>query len=319
VPIFTHSRLVSTNFTYAIVVCTKNRPLEIQDFQKNLKCQSSKTLKEVIVVEGSNQINDSFVRDLTNENTFGKFKWKLLRTSKGKPTALNVALEYLASREEPYTAVVFLDDDINFDLYEIEKGISYLFENNLCGLSPLVINENDICLLGDSGSSKRATFQKQGQLNSAGENYWIDQCNLQRVWMPTDWLPGGACIYKWEKIEKLRFSPSLENHKLGGYALGDDVDFSVRASNFGQIGCLTTIQVIHSSPKNAERNFLTIVEGRGRWKAFLLRQFPDRISFTKIIMLETTRAIWHTVNHKKYPGAYREIYVFLREFLRHLG
>jgi hypothetical protein len=276
-------------------------------------------LKEVIVVEGSNQVSDSFASNLRNKNPSDKFEWKLLRTSKGKPTALNTALDYLASKEERYTAVVFLDDDIHFALSEIEKGISYLFKNNLCGLSPLIINENDICLLGDSESSKKKTFQKQGQLSPAGENYWINQRNLQRAWMPTDWLPGGACIYKWEKIEKLRFSPTLENHKLGGYALGDDVDFSVRASNFGQIGCLTTIQIIHSSPKNAERDFLTIVEGRGRWKAFLLREFPDRISLIKIIMLETTRAVWHTVNYKKYPGAYREIYVFLREFLRHLS
>ena len=317
--VFIPPLFVSADFTYVIVVCTKNRPTEIREFRKNLIGQVSKSLKEVIVVEGSDQTIDFANNDQRNDISVTHFNWTLLQTSKGKPSALNLALDYLASREEKFAAIVFIDDDIHFALSELEKGICFLLENNLCGLSPLVINEDDVCSLNNSDLQQKIRFQKEGKLSPNGENYWINQRNIQREWVMTDWIPGGTSIFNWEKIRRLRFSSVLENPILDGYALGDDVDFSARASEFGQIGCLTTIQVIHSSPKSANRDFFKIVQARGRWKAFLLRQFPTRISFVRVIVFESTRALWHLLNKRKFSRAYREIYVFLREFLRHLG
>jgi len=311
-------RFPSLDFTYVIVVCTKNRPDEIQAFQVNLNRQVSQTLREVIQVDGSNLESEFNLRISQVPHPLSHFKWKLLRTTNGKPSALNVAMDYLESKAEKYTAVIFLDDDIKFSLLEIEKGITFLLENNLCGLSPLIINESDTCNLKKSKIGHRERLFKEGVVNTAGENFWINQSCIQRKWVATEWLPGGATIYNWEKIKKLRFSPELENPTLGGYALGDDVDFSLRASKFGEIGCLTTFQVIHSSPVSAQRDFLRIVQARGRWKAFLLRKFPKKISLTKILAYESARSIWHLMNIRKYPSAHREITIFLREFLRHL-
>jgi GT2 family glycosyltransferase len=301
-----------------IVVCTKNRPDEIQAFQVNLNRQVSQYLKEVIQVDGSNLESEFNPRKPRAEISLNHFEWKLLPTKNGKPSALNVAMDYLESKVEKYTAVIFLDDDIYFSLVELEKGISFLLENDLCGLSPLIINENDTCTLSKSRFGSKSPRPKEGKVNSAGENSWINQGDIQRKWVTTEWLPGGAAIYDWEKIKKLRFSPELENPKLGGYALGDDVDFSLKVSDLGEIGCLTTIQVIHSSPLSAHRDFLRIVQARGRLKAFLLQKFPKKFSLTKILAYESARSIWHLRNIGKYPSAYREITIFLREFLRHL-
>jgi GT2 family glycosyltransferase len=299
-------------------VCTRNRPNEIEAFKENLNHQASQTLREVILVEGSNQKGEFTMKNSRDDYSKSHFDWKFLRTTKGKPSALNVAMDYLESKTEKYTAVIFLDDDINFSLCEIEKGITYLLDNNYCGLSPLIVNENDTCNVSKSPVGFRWKRFQEGAINSAGENFWVNQNYIQRRWVATEWLPGGATIYNWEKIEKLRFSPELENIALGGYALGDDVDFSLRASAFGEIGCLTTFQVIHSSPMSAQRDFLRIVQARGLWKAFLLKKFPGKISLTKLLVYEFTRSIWHSINLRKYPGAHREITIFLREFLRHL-
>lgn len=290
----------------------------MQNFKRNLSVQSSENLREIIVVEGSSELLIDPPDILEAMQSSERIIWTQLKTTGGKPSALNCAMEYLDSKNEKYSAIVFLDDDIHFALDQVEQGITFLQANNFCGLSPLVVNENDRCMLNPVGSGWNSLTQKEGKITSYGENYWINQCNLRQNWVATDWLPGGASIYKWEKIQKLRFSPELENSKLGGYALGDDVDFSLRASNGGEIGCLTTIQVIHSSPPSAHRDYLRIVQARARWKAFLLRKFPDKISLFKILFFESLRSIWHTINFRKYPSAHREIYIFLREFLRHL-
>lgn len=313
------SRLSSKDFTYAIVVCTRNRPEEIQAFQENLNRQVSKNLREVILVEGSNLKGEFTPYNSQVGHSPSPFEWKMLCTTSGKPSALNVAMDYLDSKTEKYTAVIFLDDDIYFSLLDLERGINFLVDNHLCGLSPLIVNENDSCALNKSRFKFRVPRLKEGVVNSAGENSWINQANIQRKWLTTEWLPGGAAIYNWQKIKKLRFSPELENPTLGGYALGDDVDFSLRASEFGEIGCLTTFQVIHSSPESAQRDFFKIVQARGRWKAFLLQNFPNKISLAEILAYETARSMWHVVKIRKYPLAYREITVFLREFLRHLA
>lgn len=299
-------------------MCTKNRPNEIRAFKANLDCQVSNNLKEVILVDGSDlDVIQNKVNELEN-CVLTKYNWKYLRTDNGKPSGLNVAMDYLESKEETYDAIVFLDDDIYFSTKQLELGVIFLLENHHCGLSPLIINENESCKLNRSSIGIKDIFLKQGKISSAGENSWINQHNVQNTWFTTDWLPGGAAIYNWKMIQELRFSPELENSMLGGYALGDDVDFSIRANAFGDIGCLTTIQVIHSSPVSSHRDFLKIVQARGRWKAFLLRRFPNRFSLTRILALELIRVCWHLINIRKYPGSSREIHIFLEEFLRHL-
>lgn len=314
----THSRFISHNFKYAIVVCTKNRLTEIRAFKDNLNSQVSQYLREVILVDGSNlDANLHEIRTSSIER-LNHFNWTYLRTERGKPSGLNIAMDYLESRANKFDAVVFLDDDIYFSLTELETGVSFLLENKFCGLSPLIINENEICEIERTRLGVRESFLRQGKISSTGENYWINQNNLRQTWVTTEWLPGGAVIYNLEMIKGLRFSPLLENSMLGGYALGDDVDFSLRANSFGKIGCLTTIQVVHSSSLSSHRDFLKMAEARGRWKAYLLRQFPSRFSLTRILALESARAFWHFLNIRKYPGSGREIYTFLREFLRHL-
>lgn len=312
------ARLNPFNLTYSIVVCTKNRPNEIRAFKENLYNQVSQHLKEVILVDGSNLEANLKEDETPSVNGPNTFEWKYLRTERGKPSGLNIAMDYLESKNEKYDAVVFLDDDISFSLQDLELGANFLLKNRFCGLSPLVINENETCKLNESSLGLRNLFLKQGKINAAGENSWINQRNVQQTWYTTEWLPGGAAIYNWKMIHKLRFSPELENSILGGYALGDDVDFSIRASSIGEIGCLTTIQVIHSSPVSSNRDFIKIAQARGRWKAHLLNQFPTKFSLTSIVAFELVSALWHLKNFMKYPGSSSGIRMFLQEFLRHL-
>ena len=305
------------SFRYSIVVCTKNRPDEIKSFLNSLTIQRSDSLALVIVIDGSAENNGS--HRSTSEKLTHHFnpKFVTIRTSGGKPTALNLAMTYLENNAISLDATVFLDDDITFKLIEIEKGIRYLKEKNVCGLSPLIINEGDFCRRKRFMNRPGIFPQKPGALTKSGENRGINAHNIQGEWMNTDWLPGGASIYDWNRIRQLRFSEQLENPDLNGYALGDDVDFSIRASEKGVLGCLQEIQVIHSSPASSYRNPIAIAIAKGRWKAFLVTQYPDRFSKVRIVTMEIMRSFWRAFFRANPKSSWHFLINFLREFHRH--
>jgi GT2 family glycosyltransferase len=305
------------SLVYSIVVCTKNRPDEIRSFLENLRSQQSDSLKMVIVVDGSAE-NDGLQRYLSEGPTID-FNSELitLSTRGGKPTALNLAMTYLENNLLSLDATVFLDDDITFKLVEIEKGVRYLKENGICGLSPLIINEGDSCRRKRFMNRQSIFPQKPGALTRSGENRGINAHNIQGKWKKTDWLPGGASIYDWNKIRLLRFSEQLENPDLNGYALGDDVDFSIRASEKGVLGCLQEIQVIHSSPSSSYRNPTAIAIATGRWKAFLVTQYPDKFSKLSVVTREIMRSFWRSIFRAKPKISWHFLINFLQEFVKH--
>jgi GT2 family glycosyltransferase len=302
---------------YSIVVCTKNRPDEMKSFLENLSSQQSDSLVVVVVVDGSAE--NYKLQGSVSEKPRSHFNPKIvtLCTSGGKPTALNLAMTYLENNSFSLAATVFLDDDITFNLVEIEKGVRYLKENDVCGLSPLIINEGDSCRRKRFMNRQGIFPQKSGALTKSGENHGINARNIQGEWKNTDWLPGGASIYDWNKIKLLRFSEQLENPDLNGYALGDDVDFSIKASEKGVLGCLQEIQVIHSSPASSYRNPTAIAMATGRWKAFLVNQYPDKFSKICIVTMEIMRSLWRSIFRAKPKPSWHFLIDFLYAFHKH--
>jgi glycosyltransferase involved in cell wall biosynthesis len=308
----------SSRIFYSIVVCTKNRPREIENFLHNLRNQESDFLQDVIIVDGSSEVSTFNATERNYENNSPYTDIVYLRTTGGKPTALNIALRKLEALSVYLDAIVFLDDDITFQLEDLEKGIRYIKRKDLCGLSPIIINEGDICFRKRSRNRIRLFQKDSGVLTRAGDNFWINDRNIIGEWQKTEWLPGGAAIFDWSKIKFLTFNEQLENPKLMGYALGDDVDFSIKASSKGELGCLQTIQVIHTSPPGSYRNPITIAMARGRWKAFLVTEYPNKFSKFSVIAAEIISASARALFKAKPVISWRCLAVFLREFFKYL-
>lgn len=188
--------------------------------------------------------------------------------------------------------------------------------NDLCGLSPVIVNDGDTCFRIQSRNRVSGfPFRKSGVLTKSGDNRWFNYRNIKAKWLNSEWLPGGAVIYDWTKIKNLSFSEELENKNLMGYALGDDVDFSMKARVQGDLGCLQEIQVIHSSPVTSYRNPEKLAMARAKWKAFLVNQYPLKFSRNRVVLVEIFRAIWHGVFKGKLKIAFSSLYIFLREFI----
>jgi GT2 family glycosyltransferase len=269
-----------------------------------------------VIVDGSSDEYIEFQDELSDELSFIQPDYVFLRTKGGKPTALNLSLKYLRESKETLDAVVFLDDDISFRLEDLETGISYLKKNNICGLSPIIVNEGDTCFrIRHLNRSSIFHFRKSGVLTKGGDNYWFNYRNIQENWLESEWLPGGTVIYDWLRINRLSFGECLENPNLMGYALGDDVDFSIKARDLGHLGCLQEIQVIHSSPATSHRNSKMIDLARAKWKAYLVYQYPIKFSIHRVVLIELLRAVWHGVLKGKPNLTYHSLSIFLREFV----
>jgi len=309
----------TTAISYAIVVCTKNRPSELNTFLRNLTTQDSPNLESVVVVDGSNDSSYLSRFKLQTEKTLMNPRITFLRTNGGKPTALNLSLKHLRESNKTVDAVVFLDDDIYFHLETLEIGIRFLKHNKICGLSPSIVNEGDTCFrIQHRNRDGIFPFRKSGVITPGGDNRWFNYRNIRENWIESEWLPGGAAIYDWQKIKTISFSEQLENPNLMGYALGDDVDFSMKARSFGNLGCLQEIQVIHSSPPDSYRNPNLLAVARAKWKAFLVSQHPSDFPIYRIILVEILRSIWHGIFKGKPKATFRGLSIFMNEFIHEL-
>ena len=306
---------IDTKLDFTIIICTKNRPAQIESVVIQIKQQICPELKSLVVVDGSDsEETESKIRSLQNSWPAGR-EFEYFRTRGGKPTALNLSLDRVASGSEKPYALLFFDDDIHFNLQDFVRGMAFLRDHNFCGLSPLIINEGESSSIKSEFCAKSILRNQQGVITKAGENVWVSANYLgKEAWIPTSWLPGGAAMYRYQKISDLRFSQNLENPILGGYALGDDVDFAIRASHRGQIGCLRSIQVIHSPTQDSRRQPLKIARAEGKWKAHLVDKFPEKTNLASVIFIQFIKTAWRFFRRDRSREPFLELWNFLIGF-----
>lgn len=297
-----------------VVLCTKSRPLYVANFLERYSTANCEFKWHLIMVDGSR--TDETNR-LVHGERFGSVlkNTTYLRTKRGKPSALNIALEYLRSvRSEP-DYVFFVDDDIEFTLHSIELGIKFILERGIIGFSPLLVNIYDKCSLDSKMRIKNITSKTEGRLSQAGNNRWLNNLISKNPWQATEWLPGGACVYAWQKIKELDFDESLENEMLGGYALGEDLLFSFQISQVGEIGCNKEIQVIHYDVEQRTKDIDNFAIARGKLKAKLVETFPERVNSSLVMVFEVRNMISVFRRQRSLYLALRSGYLFYRTFL----
>lgn len=310
---------LESKLDFTIIVCTKNRPLQIESVVKQVRQQICPELKSLIVVDGSDTVDTESKLRLMKDSWPDGSKLEYIRTKGGKPTALNLSMNQIDSESEKPFALLFFDDDIHFNLQDFVSGMTFLYEHDFCGFSPLIINEGE----KSSTHGRLNVFglfpKRHGAVTKAGNNNWINANFINEApWVETSWLPGGAVMYRFEKVSDLRFCEKLENPLLQGYALGDDVDFAMRASERGKIGCLRNFQVIHSPTQDSVRQPIKFAMAQGRWKAHLTSEFPERILFTRVVIVQVVQSIWKFLRGNRSAKPFLELHSFLVSFFLHL-
>lgn len=180
-----------------------------------------------------------------------------VRAQRGLTIQRNAALELLS--QENVSVVHFIDDDVLLDqnyFQEMEKGLK-----NSADAAGVTATIREISRTPAKPFEKLAFLNSDqpGKVLKSGIN--IGSYSHPQV-VEVDWLPGCCMTFNLDKIAGLRFDESRS-----GYAMGEDVDFSLKAKSRGPLYHLPSATLLHnlSQVNRHDSQTLIAMEIRNRW------------------------------------------------------
>jgi len=259
---------------FSLIIATKNKRVNVSRQLKFLSEMKDFNPHQLVLVDGSESNLDASEVEKELNLSFPKNSL-YLTTDRGKPSALNLAIRN--SQETEF--IFFLDDDILPSKNYFSEILDLFLENpEYVGFSPRIIFDPPI-------TKARLKEKNQGKILRNGENVWFN-ANVTSTILPTQWLPGGASAFRSGAILGLKFNEALENASLGGYAVGDDVDFSIKASRMGHLGFVPSVTVTHNDLEPSVRHEPWFSQSTGVWKGILSQDPELRVSPTRIVAHE---------------------------------
>ena len=232
----------------SIIICTKDRPKDIQRLLSTIQGQT-KVPNDLIVVDGS----DHPIKSILNE-----FKTLPIRYVQVRPPSLpkqrNVGIRML---QEHADWIGFLDDDLVLNpnnFREIERFIqNYQGETFLAGVGLKVKNSPPI-----NRSKLRDLFLLSAP---TGGIFTRSGCpaalsNIHKT-QQVDWLSGGTSFWQKKILEEFKF-----DEWFSGTGFSEDVDFSYRVSRKYALYCLVKSGCIHLEHPVSHNKAL----GYGTWQ-----------------------------------------------------
>jgi len=271
------------NSSAAVLICTKDRPVYLAKTLHSILTSKLTNVSEILVVDGStDQSTQLLCQQLSTKNQSLKINW--IHTDGGKPTALNEGFKQL----QAFELIHCLDDDITIpEEYFIVLGHFFFEHLEIVGVAPLIKNRS-------IPTQYSVRNKNAGRITKYGVNYWFNGLQDATGFQYSDWLPGGACSYRSSVLQKIIASSVLHNSKVN-YALGDDVDLSLQASKAGLLACITSLEVIHEEAPSltSSSKILEMDIARAKWKIYLWRNYPERISLARVLAWDFFSGIYH--------------------------
>jgi GT2 family glycosyltransferase len=281
-------------FEQSLIICSRDRLNLLKARLLEIKSVSHKFLQEILIIANFGNSQDfkelqDFVSVAVNDSRF-----RVLHTNKGLPSARNIGLSSL----KPTGVVHFLDDDVSVSNDYFQKIFEFLQSNqSIVGGGPAHRSSH----LRVSSRSRMPKVRKIlglespiGFLTPSMANSWTFEDLSEFV--PCNWISGAAMFYKYEIIKDQRFNENLEQGPLGGYGLGEDLDFSFRLSKFGSLAIVPGISIVHSYEPNSSSNLQALFLARGSLCAYFKYSHPDYFKTSKIFSRFTVLNIYDIRN-----------------------
>lgn len=267
-------------FRDVLVICTRNRPLDLE------RCLNSVTkLSEipatVFVVDSS---TDQFSKRLTEEfarNMVGTVVNYIRSDQRGLVMARNVALANLPPNAD---IVHFVDDDTELDKSYIKEINKILRADSGCVGAGGVVNEQYSKPSNRLLNLLLLDSDNLGRVLRSGVN--IGSYNSVNP-ISMEWLPGCSMSFRVDRISGLTF-----DEKRNIWPLGEDVDFGLKASSRGTLKHVPTASLIHHlSPTNRDEELTIIFQDViHRWTLA-----KDRLGRVNRLFVFSSTASWITI------------------------
>ena len=266
-------------YSHTVVVCSRDRSLELLDFLEDISNIRDFSSVKIIIVENSLS-SENYQAVKVKINNDSKFhKTTIIQSPPGLARARNESFSLIDS-----DIVHFMDDDISLPPNYFQAIDQAFFDNlQTGGIAPFIETHPSRSVRSSIARVKkvfRHLLISEGRLSKSGRATWFSNPGRNTQ---VDWLPGCCMVYRFEIIKKLRFETNLENGPLGGYALGEDLDFSHRVSQETNLMYLGETSIVHKLAPNQRTNWQSMDEGIGRLRAFLLTRFPEDLRISRVL------------------------------------
>jgi len=230
---------VSDSSSSAVIICTRNRPAELESVLESLASQTSRS--PVWIVDASDAEHDG--RRIAESSRTKGLEMHCVRAAPGLTRQRMVGLGSLPA---DVLIVHFLDDDV-----VLEPGYLAAIEAEFAR-DPRVVGACGF--ITDAGPYECSLWNRLCGLSSDKYGHVLGSGVHVRPWDPGDvvdrrivkWLPGCCMSYRRRVFDVIGFDVCMT-----GYCLGEDLDFSFRA---GKLGLLVATRYArlehHLSPMN---------------------------------------------------------------------
>lgn len=238
-----------------IVICTRNRRDDLAVCLGSILNLETKPAAVLVVDSSDSDDSSALVQNYMQQSS--DITYFLERTAPGLTLQRNHGLRVIDGR---FDVVHFLDDDV-----ELESGYIGALQNMFEG-DPDLVGAGGMVL--GSVRQPASTWSRlcltdsalPGSVNRAGFNVGCyDNPNTLEV----TWLPGCSMSFRLKSISGLAFDEGRT-----GYALGEDVDFGLKASSRGRLLHVpSAVLQHHQSPTNRHKRPILVAMGvRNRWQ-----------------------------------------------------
>ena len=257
----------------AIIVPTRNRPIELKALLSMLASQSVSPTA-IVVIDSSD--NDGHKAQIHQIVAASRLPIKLL--DHWPPSAGAQRNRGLDEVGASHSWVMLLDDDIQLGSDALAR-LSRQFD--IKGRDYIGFNLN----ASEPGAFRAYGFLRSLKLVEAMGLYasrigrvtqsgWHTRMSNVKRDIDVEWLSTGAMVLKTAAIGKLRFDEFFVS-----YSYLEDLDFSFRASKLGRLCILADVAYIHTSASTAKRS----------WKWFGRIEVRNRLYFVKKHKLSIAR------------------------------
>ncbi len=263
----------------SLVICTKDRSQDLDRALTSIQNLLVKPFETLVVDQSSNLETRKIVSEHRGRGNIPNLRY-ILCPGSGLTRSRNWALRHLDAQSK---VVHFVDDDVELHpeyLVEIQKA----FEENksVVGVCGEVEDRYSLQSSDPKFSSSNALKRLLGFAGKPGAVLWTGINTPVPIGTPqsyVDWLPGCSMSFLIEKISSLKF-----DERRSGYALGEDVDFSLRCLRFGRLLYAPSAKLKHHlSPVNRESQIALVSAGVAhRW--LLSRDKLGRVSKVGVII-----------------------------------
>lgn len=261
---------LESTFSSVLVICTRNRPVDIFECLTTVLVQSVMPTKILVVDSSDGDETEKLCEEFIASKGLESLSY--VHSEKGLTLQRNIGLGLVQSK---FDIVHFVDDDVLLGVSYIEE-INQAFQANtaLVGASGMV--------LGGTRRPPRLTARLAlrdskipGKVLASGYNVGAHETNQPCF---IDWMPGCSMSFRLEAISGLVF-----DERRSGYALGEDVDFGLKASARGLLQHVPEAKLVHKlSPVNRLDSVRLAEMGvRHRWQ--LAIDFPWKVSKLAVI------------------------------------